>query len=84
MQGCLLCVLLTERDADEAVRDQRPRHGVHAGGTRHPRGIRGTELRRVSQLNVSVGLCWVSRSVGQMFHHSYFKNFDRRKVYRPY
>lgn len=50
MQGRLLCVLLTERDADEAVRDQRPRHGVHAGGTRHPRGIGGTELRCVSQL----------------------------------
>lgn len=44
MQGRLLCVLLTERDTDEAVRDQRPRHGVHTGGTRHPRGIRGTEL----------------------------------------
>lgn len=50
MQGRLLCVLLTERDTDEAVRDQRPRHGVHAGGTRHPRGIGGTELRCVSQL----------------------------------
>lgn len=50
VKGPLLCVLLTERDTDEAARDQCPGHGVHAGGTGHPRGIGGTKLRCVSQL----------------------------------